>query len=52
MRDHNRGIFSQNWGTFFQFLKKGRGDLPLSLSSYAPVKCKMPLLVMQRDSQS
>ena len=25
---HNQGIFFQNWGTFSQFLKKGRGDLP------------------------
>ena len=32
---HNQGIFSQNEGTFFQFLKKGRGDLPTSASSYA-----------------
>ena len=35
---HNQGIFSQNLGTFFQFLKKGRGDLPpLPPSSYPPV---------------
>ena len=34
---YNQGIYSQNQGTFFQFLKKGRGDLPpLPPSSYAP----------------
>ena len=34
--------FSRNLGTFFQFSKKGRGDLPLSdpPSGYAPVKQK------------
>ena len=26
--DHTQGIFSQNWDTFFQFLKKVRGDTP------------------------
>ena len=36
---HNQGIFPQNQGTFFQFLKKGRADLPSFLpSSYAPVR--------------
>ena len=30
MDDHNHGIFSPNQGTFFQVLKKGRGDLPPS----------------------
>ena len=34
---HNQGIFFQNQGTIFQFLLKGRGDLPPSPSSYAPV---------------
>ena len=37
MDDHNQGIFSPNYGTFFQFSKKGRGDFPpLPPSSYAP----------------
>ena len=27
--DHNQGIFPHKLGHFFQFLKKGRGDLPL-----------------------
>ena len=35
--DTIRAFFPQNLGTFFQFLKKGRGDLPLLLSSYASV---------------
>ena len=26
--DNNQGIFSHKSGTFFQFVKKGRGDLP------------------------
>ena len=37
--DHNQGIFSPHWGTFFQISKLGRGDLPLpplSPSSYMP----------------
>ena len=34
--DHNPGIFFINQGTFFQFFKKVRGDLLLSLSSYEP----------------
>ena len=34
---HNHGIFFQNYGTFFQFLKKGRGELPpFPPSSYVP----------------
>ena len=33
----NFTLDDHNQGTFFQFLKKGRGDLPLlSPSSYAP----------------
>lgn len=33
-----RHIFSQNWGTFFQFPKKDREDIPPALptSSYKP----------------
>ena len=38
---HNQVIFFSNWDTFFQFLKKGRGDSPpppppSPPSSYAP----------------
>ena len=33
----NQGIFSQHWGTFFQFLKKGKEDFPPPSSSYVPV---------------
>ena len=44
MFDHNQGIFSLNWGIFFQFSKKGRGDLTsLPPSSYAPVQSKSEL---------
>ena len=30
INDHNQGIFSTKQGTFFQFLKRGRGELPPS----------------------
>ena len=36
MDDQNESIFPKKFGHFFQFLKKGRVDLPLSPSSYAP----------------
>ena len=45
MDDHNHGIFSPNWGTFFLVLKKGRGDLPPS----SPLVTRLiwPRLVLQ-----
>ena len=36
MDDQNESIFSKKLGNYFQFSKKGRVDLLLSPSSYAP----------------
>ena len=36
MDDQNESIFPPKFGHLFQFLKKGRVDLPLFPSSYAP----------------
>ena len=46
---HNQGIFSQNLGTFFQFLKKGRGDLPPSplLVTRLSLKLKISLFILE-----
>ena len=44
---HNLATFSQNQGTFFQFSRKGRGDLPPPPSSNTPVvtrACRILLL--------
>ena len=36
MDDQNESIFPQKLGHYFPFSKKGRVDLPLFPSSYAP----------------
>ena len=49
----NQGIFFQNQGSFFQFLKKDRGDLPSPPSSYAPAQVffKKIFLKISKNSQ-
>ena len=55
MNNPNHGIFSQYWDTFFQFLKKGQGEItpkpppppttttPVLFFSYPPVLTKNEL---------